>query len=338
MWIRMKYVVRIKSGGKEYFYYRRQGKRHGRLRGKPDSKRFLQDYHRIHAKFEGWRSGDIPNSIADICTKYLASPEYKGKAESTRTSYKSAIDRIRTVLGPFNVTELRRSHIKRFRDQHADKAGMANLMLSVLRILFDYAIDDDLLTSNPANGVKHLETGSHDPWPEHVIADVLDRAPPHIAHAVAIGLCTGQRKSDVLKMRWSDVDGGVVQVVQKKTKEKLSIPVLPDFNALLGVLPRRAVTLLSTPTGRVWTEGNFDKQFRKTMRDLGHQGWVFHGLRGNAATMLAEAGCTIHEIASVTGHKALQNVQRYTRKVDQRKLAQEAMRKLIANRSVKGVK
>ena len=43
-----------------------------------------------------------------------------------------------------------------------------------------------------------------------------------------------------------------------------------------------------------------------------------------AARQLAEAGCTANEIASFTGHATLQQVSRYTKATEQRKLAQAA--------------
>jgi len=48
---------------------------------------------------------------------------------------------------------------------------------------------------------------------------------------------------------------------------------------------------------------------------------VLHGLRKAAARRLAEAGCTEKEIAAVTGHTTLKEVARYTRAVDQKRLA-----------------
>ena len=52
-----------------------------------------------------------------------------------------------------------------------------------------------------------------------------------------------------------------------------------------------------------------------------------HGLRKAAARRLAEAGCTMHEIAAITGHASLSEVQRYTRAADQARLARAAMDK-----------
>jgi integrase len=52
---------------------------------------------------------------------------------------------------------------------------------------------------------------------------------------------------------------------------------------------------------------------------------VTHGLRKAAARRLAEANCSTKEIASVTGHKTLAEVVRYTKEADQKRLAKAAM-------------
>ena len=49
------------------------------------------------------------------------------------------------------------------------------------------------------------------------------------------------------------------------------------------------------------------------------------GLGKAAARRLAEAGCTAHQIAAITGHRTLKEVQRYTVAADQKRLARDAM-------------
>jgi integrase/recombinase XerD len=51
-------------------------------------------------------------------------------------------------------------------------------------------------------------------------------------------------------------------------------------------------------------------------------------LRKATAAVLAESGATAHEIASVTGHQSLEEIERYTRAADRKKLADVAMKKL----------
>ena len=53
-----------------------------------------------------------------------------------------------------------------------------------------------------------------------------------------------------------------------------------------------------------------------------------HGLRKAAARRLAEAGCTEHEIAAITGHASLREIARYTKAADQVRLAVAAMDKM----------
>jgi hypothetical protein len=60
-----------------------------------------------------------------------------------------------------------------------------------------------------------------------------------------------------------------------------------------------------------------------------------HGLRKAAARRLAEAGCSANEIAAITGHKTLAEVERYTRAADQERLARRAIQRQSENRSGK---
>ena len=53
-----------------------------------------------------------------------------------------------------------------------------------------------------------------------------------------------------------------------------------------------------------------------------------HGLRKACARRLAEAGCTIHQIKAITGHKTDAEVHRYTAKAYQVRLALSAFEKL----------
>jgi enterobacteria phage integrase len=50
-------------------------------------------------------------------------------------------------------------------------------------------------------------------------------------------------------------------------------------------------------------------------------------LREAGLRRLAEAGKTAKQIAAVSGHKSLREIQRYTDAADQRQLARDAMKK-----------
>ncbi|HEY6702457.1 MAG TPA: tyrosine-type recombinase/integrase [Xanthobacteraceae bacterium] len=84
---------------------------------------------------------------------------------------------------------------------------------------------------------------------------------------------------------------------------------------------------MTNQLGRPFTAGYFGQWFRERCDMAGLRHCSAHGLRKAAARRLAEAGCTAHEIAAITGHASLKEVQRYTRAADQQKLAASAMEK-----------
>src|SRR5262249_46315448 len=101
----------------------------------------------------------------------------------------------------------------------------------------------------------------------------------------------------------------------------LAIAVLLDVKDIPQVGPLQwgwvtgDMTFLVTELGKPFTGVGFSNWFRRRcdMANLHH--CSAHGLRKAAARRLAEAGCTPHEIAAITGHASLREVERYTRAV-----------------------
>jgi integrase len=87
--------------------------------------------------------------------------------------------------------------------------------------------------------------------------------------------------------------------------------------AIIAETPNYHLTFLTNQFGRSFTAVD--------MSGLRH--CSAHGLRKTAARRLAEAGCPAHEIAAITGHASLKEIEHYTKAVDQQKLAASAMEK-----------
>ena len=116
------------------------------------------------------------------------------------------------------------------------------------------------------------------------------------------------------------------------------IPLHPDFCTALAAMPpsnvvslTQATTFLTTSFGQPFkTAASFGNWFRDRCDEAElPKGISAHGLRKATARRLADLGCTAHQIAAVTGHATLAEVQRYTKAADRKRLAREAMKKLI---------
>ncbi|MGH6725474.1 MAG: tyrosine-type recombinase/integrase [Pseudolabrys sp.] len=141
-------------------------------------------------------------------------------------------------------------------------------------------------------------------------------------------LYTGQRRSDVVRMGRQHVQDGKIHVRQDKTGARLKIPLHATLASIIDASPTDHLTYLTTQFGKPFTAAGFGNWFRERCNEAGLPHCSAHGLRKAAARLLAEAGCTEHEIASVTGHASLREIVRYTRAADQERLAVAAMNKV----------
>ena len=82
----------------------------------------------------------------------------------------------------------------------------------------------------------------------------------------------------------------------------MRIPVTAELKAGLDGTKRLAVTICAASRKQVWTEDGFKSSFGKARETAGIVNRTFHDLRGTAVTRLAVAGCTVPEIATITGH------------------------------------
>ncbi len=70
----------------------------------------------------------------------------------------------------------------------------------------------------------------------------------------------------------------------------------------MGIGANTARPIVAAKTGQPWKKRYLAEEWEKATTAAGIEGLHFHDLRGTAVIMLAEAGCTVPMIASITGH------------------------------------
>jgi integrase len=346
-------MLRTKSGLPRYCSWNtdRHGTRRVRFRkggfstylaGVPWSEEFMRQYGaaldgvQVQASNLG-AARTIPGSFDALCVSYYRSPEFRGLKASTQTARRNIIERFRKEHGRKPIARLERAHIKDIIGAKAETPEAANNLLKMLRVLLDYAVSIDMLASNPAIGVKRYKSrpdGIHT-WSEAEIAQFEAAYPVGMKErlALALAIYTGQRVSDVARMGWQHVKDGWIALRQQKTSTPLMIKMHPDLVQILASVPRSNLTFLVTDQGAPFSPAGLSNWFAKRCRAAGLIGCTAHGLRKAACKRLADAGCSVHEIAAISGHRSLKEIERYTREADQAKLAGQALeRQLRAER------
>jgi integrase len=278
------------------------------------------------------RTRPTPGTIEALIVSYLRSAPYRGLRNTTKAGYASRIEALRTQHGHRTVAGLTRERIiTGILQPYADRPGAALSTLKMLRVLIRHAIDIGWLKHDPSLGIKRPKTQEIRSWTDVEIKAFEERWSIGTKQRLAFALLlyTGQRRSDVHRMTWSDVTGASIRVVQQKTGRKLAIPLHRELLAVLAAAGREHITIINTGYGQPFTVDGFSQWMRHAITEAGLPiECQPHGLRKAAGRRLAEAGCTAHEIMAVLGHKTLTEAERYTREADQARLATAAMTKL----------
>ena len=262
---------------------------------------------------------------------YLRSPKFAGLALSSQKIYRRALARI-GAMSDRPLTEVRRRHLLGIMDALADRPGSANDFASGMGAWLTWCVKRDLIESSPATRLEPPEMGHHEAWSEEDIATVLSTAPEDIVRACLLALHTAQRAGDIVAMRWDQVEGDVIRLVQGKTKTAVLVPVTAELASALATWKAEACTLtiLATRLGRPWTADRFNKRWSYWRNNAGLRHLRWHGLRASATNRMLLAGATTFEAASITGHKSMAQLEKYARDIDRERLARTAIEKLNA--------
>ena len=293
----------------------------------------------------------VAGTVNALVVAYLdpqsSSPFKTGAAETQRTR-RNILENFREAHGdkPLYRTDnrghqtmlLTREHMQRIINEKASTPFAQRNFLNTLRAMFKWAVKEGRIPDDPTLGVtrEKVKTTGYKTWSE----DHIERF--EARHAVgskarlafALLLYTGQRRSDVVKLGRQHIHNETLIIDQGKTEggeeAHLEIPVHPKLREIIDATPMVGVkTLLVTHFGKPYTPAGFGNWFRELCNAADCADVSAHGLRKATARRLAEIGCTTNQIASITGHASLSEVQRYTKAADRKRMAREAMKKLI---------
>ena len=123
------------------------------------------------------------------------------------------------------------------------------------------------------------------------------------------------RKSEMLNLKWGDVDMErcVIVLHETKNRERRAVPLVGRAYYLVRDLrkSRSNESDLLFPSSDPERPVDIRTAWETAMARAGVKNFRFHDLRHSAASYLAMSGASLPEIAEVLGHKTYQMVKRY---------------------------
>lgn len=262
-------------------------------------------------------------TLGELLERYLAeiTPAKKGAGpESARIR---AL--LRHPLMRRYVAGIRGVDIARYRDERLQTVcpATAKRDLVILSHLFEVARKEwGIHVYNPVRDIKlpahakarnrRLEPGENggDSEETRLLNTCREARNPYLLPIVQLALETAMRQGELVSLRWENIDLGrrVANLPDTKNGESRAVPLSSTAIRVLRALPR---SLHGQVFPGLTTEA-IKRAYIRAVRRAGIEDLRFHDLRHEATTRLFELGLNIMEVASITGHKDLRMLRRYT--------------------------
>lgn len=261
-------------------------------------------------------TGVAERTVGDWCD------EWKKDHPKARTKL------LKEALGHIVLAKLEPLQIAQWLKRWDDKLRMRQAMLSTAKVVFGGAIGagwiktnpaTDLTTATPTTQRKRLTLGAY--------KKILSHADPVLAKTMSLALVTGQRRADVIAMRWDQVRDGYLWVIQSKSKDgdaeqasKIRIPLalcLAALNLTLGsaigacrdnlVVSKYLIHHIrhqgQAKPGMKYRDKTIEEMFREARRTANldePNAPTFHEIRSLSARLYKEQGI---DVRVLLGHK-----------------------------------
>ena len=209
-------------------------------------------------------------------------------------------------------------HFEYLRDERLQKvkSGTVHADLMLFRRVFKTAIDKwgYGLLSNPVERIqlpsphksrkRRLMPGEK----ERLLTAASLQRNIYIASIIEFAIETGMRRSEILKLRWCDIDleNGFASLYDTKNGEDRRVPLTRRCIEVLQTVPQtdeRVFPISATCLRLAWN---------RARKKAGITDLRFHDLRHEAVSRFFEMGMSVPEVALISGHKDVRQLFRYT--------------------------
>ncbi len=272
-----------------------------------------QDALLVYARLVG---GSGKGGMAKLIDEALDAMKHR-LADNTVKQYEAAAARLKEYLAEFEPRQVLPRHVAKLKLHMADTPNMSNRVISFLRMVFAYALEQQVVDSNPCIGIKRHAEKKRDRYiTDDEFSAICASASDYMRSIFEMCYLTGQRISDVLSIRLADISPAGIAFEQQKTGAKLVVAMSPDLEDLLGrikALPRRVrgLTLFCARSGGKPVSYETVKQaFRSACVKANIEGATIHDLRAKSLTDTDRQG---NDAQKLGGHTDPKMTKRYLR-------------------------
>jgi integrase len=250
---------------------------------------------------------------------------YQKEVTPFKKSASREISRLRclnTFFGEFALARINSEMVACFRDERLslNLSGATVVKdLNTLSHIIDTAIKEwgFYLHLNPVKNIRKPRVNNSRSrrlsYEEEIILLAQCRKHSLMMQSVVIfAIETAMRLGEIINLKWSDIDitNRIINIFETKNGEMRKIP-LSNFS--INTLKTLTKRLGSDKVFWRWKSvSSFESSWQRVLLKSGIKNFRFHDLRHEATSRLFEMNLNMMEVSTITGHKTLQMLKRYT--------------------------
>lgn len=235
--------------------------------------------------------GSMPELIQEALKHIL-----KAVRPSTAAQYKSVGNKLAKMLVEYQPQQVKPKDITGIKRALIATPHICNRALSVLKLVFDYALEEQIVDSNPVVGIKRYQEAKRN---RLLTLDeyraIYSHAGPRLQVIMDLCIRTGQRITAVLRIHRNDLTDEGIRFPAHKTDEKVTVPWTPELRAVVDRAKSlhkniTALTLLHNRKGKVPDYSSVRLQWQTACTAAGVADARIHDMRAFAATWAKKQG------------------------------------------------
>jgi len=262
-------------------------------------------------------------TFRDLMEKYMVEYSAVNKAASSHVRDKSLAAHLIKVFGSNYLLDIKPAMVSDYKVQRRDECASPrtiNYELTLMSHAFNIAIREwEWLDDNPVKKVKKERVNNTiERWlTMEEEKKLLCASPRWLQEIIVFAINTGFRRSEILDMKWSQVDFDRRTIIISEQKNRC-VDTLPLNKKAMEVLRKRQKRRLPgcdfvfpSNNGTRMMNRNLFRAFNIATGRAGVSNFRFHDLRHTFATRLVQAGVGIYEVQKLGRWKTVSMVMRY---------------------------
>lgn len=226
---------------------------------------------------------------------------------STARIYRRCAGILKETFAEFRSDQITHGSIVQMQDMWREKSTTANHLLTTLKLIYQWAMDREIVATNPTLSVKRLPANQRDrliTWAEYQA--IYAQSPDWVQVIMDLCYLTGQRIGDILKIEYRHLQDDGIFFEQEKTGKRLVVAWTPELQAVVARAKKlkysikSAKYLLSGRAGTKRERQNVWRFYKQAARAAGVADVTLHDLRAMSGTEVDREGKNATELLGHT--------------------------------------